>query len=136
MLFFSFSNAGPISSKWRFFTSGGKANALQAKGDTCSVCDGEGSDVTDSAAGAAEGDRSYELEYFFHSFRRYDFKLTLSQREFLRKTRAIFGLCLAPKAENSLPAWGIRPRAHDVRNVPALKARFTSAPSRSIIDTR
>jgi MerR family redox-sensitive transcriptional activator SoxR len=25
------------------------------------------------------------LEYFFHSFRRYDFKLTLSQREFFKK---------------------------------------------------
>jgi MerR family redox-sensitive transcriptional activator SoxR len=25
------------------------------------------------------------LEYFFHSFRRYDFKLTLSQREFVKK---------------------------------------------------
>src|SRR6266498_446080 len=35
MLFFSFSNAGPSSSKWRFLTSGDNANALQAKGDSC-----------------------------------------------------------------------------------------------------
>src|SRR5205823_6694988 len=33
MLFFSFSSAGPSSSKWRFLTSGDNANALQAKGD-------------------------------------------------------------------------------------------------------
>jgi hypothetical protein len=42
VLFFSFSNAGPSSSKWRFLTSGDNANALQAKGDTCSVCDNDG----------------------------------------------------------------------------------------------
>src|SRR5581483_404572 len=35
MLFFSFSNAGPSSSKWRFLASGDNANALQAKGDSC-----------------------------------------------------------------------------------------------------
>src|SRR5213595_3652361 len=51
MLFFSFSNAGPSSSKWRFLTSGDNANALQAKGDTCSVCDDEGSDVAQIAIG-------------------------------------------------------------------------------------
>ena len=52
MLFFSFSNAGPTSSKWRFRTSGDNANALQAKADTCSACDDEGSDVAESATGA------------------------------------------------------------------------------------
>ncbi|PYL91130.1 MAG: hypothetical protein DMF14_07740, partial [Verrucomicrobia bacterium] len=51
MLLFSFSNAGPSSSKWRFLTSGDNASALQAKGDTCSVCD-EGSDVAEIATGA------------------------------------------------------------------------------------
>ena len=51
MFFFSFSNAGPSSSKWRFLISGDNANALQAKGDTCSVCD-EGSDVAEIATGA------------------------------------------------------------------------------------
>jgi MerR family redox-sensitive transcriptional activator SoxR len=30
------------------------------------------------------------LEYFFHSFRRYEFKSTLSQRQFLRKFRLVF----------------------------------------------
>jgi MerR family transcriptional regulator, redox-sensitive transcriptional activator SoxR len=30
------------------------------------------------------------LEYFFHSFRRYEFKSTLRQRKFSRKTRGIF----------------------------------------------
>src|SRR5881394_1942229 len=35
MLFFSFSNAGPSSSKWRFLISGDNANTLQAKGDSC-----------------------------------------------------------------------------------------------------
>jgi MerR family transcriptional regulator, redox-sensitive transcriptional activator SoxR len=30
------------------------------------------------------------LEYFFHSFRRYDFKLTLSQREFSKKIMSDF----------------------------------------------
>jgi MerR family transcriptional regulator, redox-sensitive transcriptional activator SoxR len=30
------------------------------------------------------------LEYFFHSFRRYDFKLTLSQREFFKKNASDF----------------------------------------------
>src|SRR5205807_5106701 len=32
-----------------------------------------------------DGDRSYELEYFFHTSRRYEFKSTLSQREFFKK---------------------------------------------------
>jgi len=54
MLFFSFSNAGPTSSKWRFRTSGDNANALQAKADTRSACDDEGSDVAEAAAGAAK----------------------------------------------------------------------------------
>ncbi len=54
MLFFNFSNAGPTSSKWRFRASGDNANALQAKADTCSVCDDEGSDVAEASAGAVK----------------------------------------------------------------------------------
>jgi len=54
MLFFSFSKAGPSSSKWRFLTSGDNAIALQAKGDACSVCDDEGSDVSEAFAGAVK----------------------------------------------------------------------------------
>jgi hypothetical protein len=53
VLFISFSNAGPTSSKWRFLTSGDNANALQARGDMCSVCDDEGSAVAEFAAGTA-----------------------------------------------------------------------------------
>jgi len=52
MLFFSFSNAGPSSSKWRFLISGDNANALQEKGDTCSVGVDEGSHVAEIATGA------------------------------------------------------------------------------------
>jgi MerR family transcriptional regulator, redox-sensitive transcriptional activator SoxR len=38
----------------------------------------------------SEGNCSDELEYFFHSFRRYDFKSTLSQSEFSRKSARDF----------------------------------------------
>ena len=37
-----------------------------------------------------DGDCSYELNHFFHTLRRYDFKLTLSQRKFLRKNARDF----------------------------------------------
>jgi MerR family transcriptional regulator, redox-sensitive transcriptional activator SoxR len=50
-----------------------------------------------------DGNCSYELEYFSHGFRRYDFKSTLSQREFFKKnTRDFRGV---PRA--SLVAFGV-----------------------------
>src|SRR6266550_75441 len=37
----------------------------------------------------SDGDCSYELEYVFHGFRRYDFKSTLSQRKILSDFRGV-----------------------------------------------
>ena len=68
MLFFTFSNAGPSSSKWRFLTSGDNAIALQAKGDACSVCDDEGSDVAKSATGATMAIAVMSWNIFFIVF--------------------------------------------------------------------
>jgi MerR family redox-sensitive transcriptional activator SoxR len=89
VLFLSFSNAGPSSSKWRFLTSGDNASALQAKGDTCSVC-AEGSGVAEIAAGATTAIAVMNLNIFLMVFRRYEFKSTLSQRKCFKKNARDF----------------------------------------------
>src|SRR5436189_2762017 len=48
-----------------FLTSGNNASALQAKGDICSACDGEGSDVAESAAGATRAIAVMNWSIFF-----------------------------------------------------------------------
>ncbi|PYL34531.1 MAG: hypothetical protein DMF38_07990 [Verrucomicrobia bacterium] len=68
MLFFSFSKAGPSSSKWRFLTSGDNAIALQAKGDACSVCDDEGSDDAESTIGTTMAIAVMNWNIFFIVF--------------------------------------------------------------------
>ena len=68
MLFISFRNAGPTSSKWRFRVSGDNAKALQAKGDACSGCDDEDSGVAEFAAGAARAIAVMNWNIFFIVF--------------------------------------------------------------------
>jgi MerR family redox-sensitive transcriptional activator SoxR len=57
---------------------------LQAKGDTCSVCDDEGSDVAEIATGATMAIAVINWNIVF-IFRRYEFKSTLSQRKIFKK---------------------------------------------------
>ena len=68
MLFFSLSNAGPTSSKWRFLISGDNANALQANGDTCSVRDDEFSGIAEIASGAMVAIEVMNRNIFFMIF--------------------------------------------------------------------
>src|SRR5207247_9892128 len=89
MLFFSFSNAGPSSSKWRFCTSGDSASALQARGDTCSVCDDEVSDAAESATGAARAIAVMNWNIFFIVFDATSSSRLYVKGNFLRKTRGI-----------------------------------------------
>src|SRR6266516_4309912 len=45
------------------------------------------------------------------------------------------GMCLAPKAQHSRPAWGSALGSHVAQNVPALKARFFCRDFVSIVST-
>ncbi|PYL67175.1 MAG: hypothetical protein DMF20_04270 [Verrucomicrobia bacterium] len=83
MLFFTFSNAGATSSKWRFLASGDNARALQAKDETCSGCD-EGSDVAQMTIGvtAAIAVMNWNIFFMFSTLR---LKANFKSKEIFRE---------------------------------------------------